>query len=221
MNPRPASHWTDALGAELCHESLDSLAALKPQDFPPGSQLFHPGDSARGFVIVLEGRIDVHLTAHSGREILLYAVDPGQSCIQTTLGLLGEEPFTGTARCAGPVRAVLIPRPLFLTLMDADPGFRRFVYGAFGKRMRDLTAMLERVAFGRIEPRLAAELIHLAVDGRVSQTQEALATRIGSVREVVTRHLRDFAELGLIRTARGRVEILDAPRLRRIAAGDL
>ena len=109
-----------------------------------------------GFVVVLSGRIDVTLTGTSGREILLYAVAPGQSCIQTTLGLLGDEAYTGEAVTAGPVEMVLIPRPLFLRLMDEDAGFRAFVLHAFGRRMADLTRVLEQVAFGRIDQRLAA-----------------------------------------------------------------
>jgi CRP/FNR family transcriptional regulator len=217
----PAPLWSDALGAGIVPASRDSLATLPVLTLPPGRALFHQGQAAEGFVVVLSGRIDVYLTAHSGREILLYSVEPGQSCIQSTLGLLGGEVFSGTATCAGEVKAVLVPRGLFLSLMDSDPAFRRYILAAFGKRMRDLTLMLERVAFGRIEPRLAQALIDTSIGDRVSHTQEALAVRIGSAREVVTRHLRDFADQGLIRTARGRVDILDPARLSRIAAGDL
>ena len=62
--------------------------------------MFRPGDMAQGFVIVLSGRIEVRLTSASGREILLYAVEPGESCVQTTLGLMGGEPYSGEAVAA-------------------------------------------------------------------------------------------------------------------------
>ncbi|MCK7475756.1 MAG: cyclic nucleotide-binding domain-containing protein [Rhodopseudomonas palustris] len=52
--------------------------------------MFRPGDAAQGFVVVLEGRVEVFLTGPTGREILLYAVEPGQGCVQTTLGLMGR-----------------------------------------------------------------------------------------------------------------------------------
>jgi CRP/FNR family transcriptional regulator, anaerobic regulatory protein len=160
----------------------------------------------------------VTLTAASGREILLYAVEPGQSCIQSTLGLMGDEAYTGTARTATEVDLIFIPKPLFLQAMNEDAKFRTFVLKAFGSRMTDLTRVLEQVAFGRIEPRLALALIEGAVDQKVSTTQAELAARIGTAREVVTRKLEIFAAKGWISTARGQVTLLNAAALRQLAA---
>ena len=67
------------------------LLSLPEQTVVKGAVLFRPGDAAQGFVMVLSGRIEVHLTGPSGREILLYAVEPGQSCVQTTVGLMAGE----------------------------------------------------------------------------------------------------------------------------------
>ncbi len=194
------------------------LAALPVRDVPRGTVLFRPGDPAEGFVVVLEGRVEVFLTGPTGREILLYAVEPGQSCVQTTLGLLGDEAYSGEAIAATPVRAAMIPRGAFLALMDDDAGFRRFVMQAFGHRMADLTRLLERVAFARVEARLAEALLALAQDGRVAATQADLAARIGSAREVVSRRLDAFARAGWVRTARATVQITDPDALRRLAA---
>lgn len=211
--------WFSALG--LAHDSAAALAALPWGHVPPGTVLFHPGDAAQGFVVVLKGRIDVVLHGATGREILLYAVEPGQSCIQTTLGLLGDEAYTGQAVSSGPVDLVLIPRPLFLQLMDRDPAFRAFVLRAFGQRMADLTRVLEQVAFGRVEQRLAAVLLDLQAEGLVRATQADLAARIGSAREVVSRKLDAFAREGLTASERGQVRLLRPDLLRQRAAGDL
>jgi CRP/FNR family transcriptional regulator, anaerobic regulatory protein len=146
--------WSAPLHLSPAHSA--QVEALPRQQVPAGTVLFRPGDPAQGFVVVLEGRIEVFLTGASGREILLYAVEPGQSCIQTTLGLIGDEAYSGEAVTATPARVVLIPKPLFLSLMDDDAGFRAFVLQAFGQRMQEITRLLERVAFGRIEARLAA-----------------------------------------------------------------
>lgn len=197
------------------------LAALPRHALPSGAVLFRPGEAAQGFAVVLSGRIEVRLTAANGREVLLYAVEPGQSCVQTTLGLLGDEAYTGEAICAGPVEAVLIPRPLFREAMDSDPTFRGFVLNAFGRRMADVTRVLERVAFGRLEPRLAGALLDLASDGAVHATQAEIAARIGSAREVISRHLSGLARAGLIAVDRGQIRILDAPALRQLAAEGL
>lgn len=211
-------HWTDLLS--LAPESTRALCALPQQHLSAGTVLFHPGDAAQGFVVVVRGRIEVFLTAASGREILLYAVEPGQSCIQTTLGLLAGEAYLGEALTATEAEVVMIPRALFLALMDRDPAFRGFVLGAFARRMSEVTRLLERVAFGRIESRLAQALLDLAQGDAVHATQSDLAARIGSAREVVTRRLDQMARAGLVQTDRGMVRLIDLPELRRLAAAE-
>lgn len=205
----------------LAPQNAASLAALPHRTLPGGTTLFHAGDAAQGFVVVLRGRIDVSLVGASGREILLYSVDPGQSCIQTTLGLLGDESYTGEAVTVGEVDLVLIPRPQFLRLMDSDAGFRAFVLRAFGRRMADLTRVLEQVAFGRVEQRLAAALLDLAQGDLVTATQGELAARIGSAREVVSRRLDAFARDGLTISDRGHVRLLRPDLLRQRAFAEL
>lgn len=206
--------WTRDL--HLSPAAAAALAELPLRHLPAHTPLFRPGDAAQGFVIVLAGRIEVMLAGPSGREILLYAVEPGQSCIQTTLGLLGGEAYTGQAATVTEADVVLIPKPLFLRLMDEDRGFRGFVLNAFGARMADLSRVLEQVAFGRVEVRLAALLLDRAEAGRVSATQAELAARIGTAREVVTRKLDAFAREGWISTERGQVILRDPDALHRL-----
>jgi CRP/FNR family transcriptional regulator, anaerobic regulatory protein len=207
--------WTDNL--HLAPESKAALAALPTRDVPRAAVLFRPGDVAQGFVVVLSGRIEVRLTAASGREILLYAVEPGESCVQTTLGLMGDEPYSGEAVTVTEARVALIPRTLFLRLLGEDDGFRRFVMNAFGQRMAELTHLLEQVAFGRVEVRLAGALIELATDGVVEATQAELAARIGTAREVVSRRLEAFERHGWVSVERGHVRLRDEGELRRLA----
>lgn len=186
-----------------------ALDHLPVQTLAKGRQLFHVGDLAQGFVVVLAGRIDVNLTSAGGRCLLLYAVTPGQSCVQTTLGLLADEPYSGEAVAVTDLSLVLIPRGMFQRLMEEDPGFRRFVLTAFGRRMQDVTRLLERVAFDSVESRLAAVLLELGQDGVVQATQAELATRIGSAREVISRRLDTFQRAGWVATDRGVVRILN------------
>lgn len=189
------------------------LQDLAIEAVPKGQILFRAGDVAQGFVVVLSGRIEVNLTSASGRGILLYAVAPGQSCVQTTLGLLADEAYSGEAVAVTDLALILIPRGLFLRLMDEDSEFRRFVLTAFGRRMQDVTRLLERVAFDSVESRLAAALLDLATDGVVQATQADLAARIGSAREVISRRLDVFQRAGWVGTDRGVVRILDAGAL--------
>jgi CRP/FNR family transcriptional regulator len=195
------------------------LEALHVADIPSGTALFHPGETPQGFAVVLAGRIDVHLIGPSGREILLYSVEPGQSCVQTTLGLMGDEPYSGEAVAATACRVVMIPAALFRRLMDENAGFRHYVFRAFATRMADMTHVLERVAFARVEARLAQALLDLAVDGAVTATQTDLAARIGSAREVISRRLDGFTRKGWVTTDRGRVDLTNIGALKRLAQG--
>jgi CRP/FNR family transcriptional regulator len=212
--------WTDQF-TDLSDRASRALAALPPRDLPAGTVLFRPGDSAQGFLVVVSGRVEVFLTGATGREILLYAVDPGQSCIQTTLGLIGGEAYTGEAVAAHPLRAVLIPAGLFDRLMQDEPAFRSFVLKSFARRMADVTRLLEQVAFARVEDRLAAALLDLARDGVVHATQAELAARIGTAREVVSRRLEAFHRAGWVETQRGGVRLTDSAALDRIARGGM
>lgn len=196
-------------------ETRGELGLLQRKALPKGLDLFAPGDRAQGFPLVLAGRVEVYLTGPSGREILLYAVEPGQSCIQTTLGLLGDETYSGTAATVSEAEVVTVPKPLFLRLMDRDPAFRSFVLRSFGQRMADLTRLLEAVAFGRVEARLAGALLDLAEGGVVRATQADIAARIGSAREVVSRKLDAFAKAGWVVLGRGEVQVLDSRALQK------
>lgn len=213
------TQWSDSL--DISPAARASLAALPRQALPRGAVLFHPGDRAAGFVIVLSGRVEVFLTGPSGREIMLYAVEPGQSCVQTTLGLMADEDYSGEAHVAADATLILIPRAMFAGLMDREAGFRAFVMGAFARRMADVTRLLEQVAFGRVESRLASALLELSTDGRVQATQAELAARIGSAREVVSRRLEAFQRNGWVETERGEVRLADIPALRAIVAAPL
>lgn len=217
----PADHWTRRTGLDGLPPWADrELGILAIAHVPRGTVLFRPGQPASAFVMILSGRIDVFLTGPTGREILLYSVEPGESCVQTTLGLLGGEDYAGEAVAGEEAEVVAIPRGLFLRLMDEAPSFRAFVLHAFGTRMQDMLHLLERVAFQRVESRLAADLLALDQGGEVRATQAELATRIGTAREVVPRRLEGFARRGWVATDRGQVRLRDPGALRRLAEAE-
>jgi CRP/FNR family transcriptional regulator, anaerobic regulatory protein len=159
----------------------------------------------------------VHLIGPTGRDILLYDVVPGKSCIQSTLGLLGGNDYSAEAVAERPSRLVLLPRGAFLDLLGSDAAFRTLVFSAFAERMQSMMHLLEKVAFQRVEARLAAWLLSRAEGGPIAATQQDIASGIGSAREVVSRRLDALAKQGWIAQERGRVTVLDADALRRLA----
>ncbi len=212
--------WTgeDAALAALEPPARAILDALQPVDVPKGAVLFSPGEAVRGYVIVLSGRVGVHLIGPTGRDILLYQVAPGQSCIQSTLGLFGGDEYSAEAIAEADTRLVLLPRGSFFELLDKSAEFRRIVFQAFAGRMQSMMQLIENVSFMRVEERLAALLLERAdAEGRLEMTQADMATAIGSAREVVSRRLDKLARAGCIRHERGMVQIIDRAGVARLA----
>ena len=206
--------------ADLDAPARALLDTLTPVDVPKGAVLFCPGEAVKGDVVMLSGQVDVNLIGPTGRDILLYRVAPGQSCIQSTLGLLGGDAYTAEAMAETPARLVLIPRDVFFALLDSSPGFRRLVFGAFAERMQSMMQLIENVSFMTVEARLAALILDRAgPDGCLHMTQAEMATAIGTAREVISRRLEKMAHAGSLAHERGTVTILNKTALNEMVRG--
>ena len=178
---------------------------------PAGSVLFDADQPCRGFPLLIEGSIRVTKAAPSGREILLYRVEPGQGCILSGGCLLGHADYSAKGTAETDVVLLSIPGGLFHDLLLESEPFRRFVFGMYGERLAEVMQLVEEVAFRRLDARLAQLLIRR---GPVVQaTHQALADELGSVREIVSRLLRGFEERGWVRLERERVTVLDPKAL--------
>ncbi len=195
-------------------EARAQLAPIQASALPKGTPLFHAGDEVQGFAVVLSGKVGVYLTGAGGREILLYDITPGKTCVQSTIGLMGQELYSAEAICEVDTRLAVLPRPLFSALLGSSPAFREYVFSAFAERMHSMMHLLEQVAFVRVETRLAAALLKLAEGGVVHATHAELATHIGSAREVVSRRLDAMAKRGLVRLDRGSVTLTNPAELK-------
>ncbi len=203
-----------ALGLEnLDQKAIAQLGELTPMVLPAGHVLFRPGDEVAGFVLALSGRVGVYLVGANGRELLLYSVAPGETCVQTTLGLLGEQHYTGEAIAETDISVVMVPKDMFVDLMAQSASFRNFVFRAFAHRLQTVMGVLEKVAFVTVETRLIQMLMERQKNGKIHATHQELATMIGTSREVVSRRLEALAKLGILEQDRGIVKILDANAL--------
>jgi len=188
---------------------------LQTMSIPSGTVVFDEHQPCRGFPFVLEGAIRVAKLSGSGRELPLYRVLAGESCIITSSCLLGHADYNARGVAEGPTTLALLPRPLFDEMLG-EPAFRDFVFALFSERMAELMQLVEEVAFRKLDQRLAALLLG---KGRVVHaTHQQLADELGSVREMVSRLLKGFAEQGLVRLGREQVELLDAAGLRRLSS---
>ena len=187
----------------------------------PGGIAFRLGQSCDNYLLVIEGSVKVRELAASGREIVLYRVRNGESCVLTTACLLGTGHYSAEGIAEQPTRAILIPAPRFEHALNHSPPFRAFVFRDYGQRLAELLTLIEDIAFRRLDARLAERLLQLAADNDTLRiTHQELATELGSAREVISRQLKDMQRRGLVALERGSIHLLDRSALERIAERD-
>ncbi|MFO0146888.1 MAG: Crp/Fnr family transcriptional regulator [Betaproteobacteria bacterium] len=191
--------------------------ALTVVRLPAGTLVFHPTDACPGFPIVLDGRVQVTRTLDNGRELLLYDVESGESCIMSTACMLGNNPYGAHGQCITDVELALLPRVLFDRLLAEHAPFRNEVFALFTDRLSRLMELVEAVGFQRLDQRLAAMM--LGKGHRLATSHEQLAQALGASRESVSRQLKHFEERGFVKLGRGAIEILDPRALRQLSAG--
>ncbi len=194
------------------------LANAASVELEQGRFVFHAGDQCQAFLLLLEGRVRVQLTSAAGREVTLYRIDPGGSCVLTTSCLLGSENYPAEAVAESAVRALAIPLRDFHSVLENSSEFRSFVFDGFAFRLTNVIRKIEQIAFTAIDARLAAALLERNVERADRVTHQELAVELGTAREVVSRHLKRFEAQGWVELGRGRVSLLDRDKLESIAA---
>lgn len=195
------------------------LKVARSFDMPAGAQVFGPTNIPDSLFFLYEGRIRVSQSSDTGRDIVLYRVDAGESCVLTTACMLAEEAYNAEGIAETDITAIVLPKPAFDRLVAEEEAFRKFVFAAYSRRLIDLLRVVDDVAFGQMDVRLAERLLTLAGSFKeIAATHQQLASELGTAREVVSRILQDFQKRKLIAQSRGRIALLDKPSLRALAA---
>lgn len=218
MQPTPSVTDPCALYPALAdvHPRLDELGSqATPMQVATGTVLFDENQPCQGFPMVLSGEVKVSRSSGEGRSLELYRITPGELCLVSSASLFQNRPLSARALATKPCELLLISAPTFRLWLEF-PIFRNEVLGLFAQRMADLTALVDAVAFRKLDHRLAAALLgHGAV---VHATHQALADDLGTVREMVTRLLRRFEREGWVELSRESIRILNSTALRALAA---
>jgi CRP/FNR family transcriptional regulator, anaerobic regulatory protein len=179
-----------------------------------GDIAYRQGAPCANYVMCLEGGTRTFKTSASGRELTLYKVSPGGTCVFTTQCLLGGGTFPAESMAESPTRLAALPAATFHELMTESSPFRRFVLDDYSNLLSSMISLVDEVAFATLEQRLAGRLVAQAdAEGRIATTHQQLALDLGSVREVISRYLSEWERLGWIRTSRGQIDILDRKAL--------
>jgi CRP/FNR family transcriptional regulator len=204
-----------------CGESAVQALCENAQQvrLPAGAKAFEPGAHCDYYLLVVSGTVRVQQISESGREIVLYRVGGGESCVLTTACLLAHQPYAAEGFAESDVEAVIVPQATFHRLLGESSGFRDFVFESYASRIADLMLVVEDVAFRRVDVRLAERLLSRARGNPTIQlTHQDLAVELGTAREVISRQLKEFERRGWVRLARGSVAVNDFPALEQYAS---
>lgn len=212
--------WTGRF-PELAPLPADLSAELTSRSrivrLPAGTRVFEAGQRAQNMLLLLSGTVRVQQVSDTGREVFLYRVHAGESCILTTACMLADEDYAAEGIAETDIEAVAIPRAVFDDLAGRSTTFRTFVFRAYSRRIADLFALIDDIVFQRIDVRLAERLLELATDDTVHATHQALAVELGTAREVISRTLGEFHRRGWVETARGEIHIGNRKALENLA----
>ena len=163
------------------------------KDLEHRQMLVSDGASSGYLLLVLSGTLRVFKVSEAGRELTLYRIERGESCVLTATCIMNGGSFPAVAASEGRTQVALAPAALLCRLVEEHAEWRRLVFSLYARRLEIMLTLVEEVAFHHIDARIASEL--------------------GTSREVVTRILKDFEADGLVSTHRARVEIRSAEAL--------
>lgn len=217
----PSNDWIDRFeGLRRLPPELqaDLVRGSRVVSVPAGTLVFEPGQSADNLLLLLDGTVRVQQKSATGREVFLYRVHAGESCVLTTACMLAYEHYSAEGTAESDVTAVAIPRATFDDLAGRSQLFRQFIFQAYSRRITDLFTLIDDIVFQKMDVRLAARLLELAGDGEVVHaTHQFLATELGTAREVISRTLSEFQRRHWIEQARGEIHLIGKAGLGRLA----
>jgi len=169
--------------------------------------IYSEGDSCPAIAFILSGEIRVYKTGTSGREITLYDIGKGDTCILNASCILSGMSYPANAVSVQEGKMLLFPAADFRELIEKYQDVRNFVFTLLTKRLTSVMTLVEEVAFGRMDERLFDYLKEKTTDGRLDSTHQNIANDLGTAREVVSRLLKDFERKGLIAISRNAIQL--------------
>ncbi len=180
-----------------------------------GTIVFDEGSECTTLAVVLSGKVRVFKLGESGKEITIYRILEGESCILTISSILSHLKFPATAVVEEDTEALVIPADVFQELVNKDEGWRNYTFGLVNKRLANIITVVEKVAFKRMDERIAEFLLKKfqSSPASINITHQEIADELGTHREVVSRILKEFEKYGYIKLSRNKIELLDKNKL--------
>lgn len=225
MTPKARVLADIPLFASLSESELQALAQRAVEKrFEAGEMLFWEGEPCAGIFLIAEGSVKIFKTAASGREMML-ALETAPATV-AELPLFDGGPYPASVRAVDPAVVYFINKADFQGVCREFPEVALKVLAVVGRRLRHLVMMVESMTFGSVTQRLARLLLDTgrqagADEFALQLTHQELASRLGTVREVVSRNLARFRAEGLIRVDGRQLIIVNRAGLEREAEGQV
>lgn len=208
-------------------ENLPFLSTFSQQDWhciqlisvdPSTPHSIREGHILQHAMFIVKGSVRIYKMNEQGREITLYRVQSGQSCVLMMASILGETEYEASASVEMESEILLIPVDIFKARMETQPSLRQFIYKQFIQRMTAVTNLLENIAFKPMSFRLAQFIFNHTNDQSTTLmiTHDQLAIELGTAREVISRTLKDFQATGILSLSRGKISSIDRLALENI-----
>jgi CRP/FNR family transcriptional regulator len=186
---------------------------------PARKRLFCEGEHPQTLALLVSGAVRVFKTGRTGREITLYRIGAGETCILSVNAILNRQPIAAAATVEQRVEAVTIPADVLRDWVQRHEVWRQFVFGLISQRLMKVLNLVEDVVFRRMDARVATLLLdRTRTQNPLRITHQAIAAELGSSREVISRLLEDLVRAGALRSARGRIEVIEPMRLEVLAS---
>ena len=197
----------------------DFYAACRYVELPADASICEEGQQCAQLAMLLDGVGRVYKLSPGGREVTLYRIEAGEACVLTASCIMNGDSFPAMAVTETPVRAIVVSPQKVRGWICAEAQWQRFIFGLLSHRLASIIAVVEEVAFKRIDVRLAQKFARCLARGETSLqvTHAELAADLGSSREVVSRILKDFVQRGLIETGRGSILFADRQAIEQLS----
>lgn len=195
-------------------------ASAKERRYRKGSILHGGSTECTGLMLIRSGQIRAYTTSPEGKEITLYRLFERDICLFSASCIMNSIQFDVTLAAEKDSEVTVIPSEVYKSVMNASAPLANFTSEVMASRFSDVMWLVEQVMWKSFDERLAAFLLEEAnIEGSdtIKITHEVIGNHLGSPREVVTRMLKYFADEGIVKLARGSIEITDAERLRVLA----
>lgn len=177
----------------------------------PGQHICMEGNQCSHLALVLSGTARVYKLGESGKEITLYRVEGGESCVLTLSCIVTGKLFPAFAISETDVEAIIIPTSKVRSWMEQQPVWRDYAWSLIASRLADVISLVEEITFKRMDERLADYLQQQRQQhgDQLQITHQQIAADLGTSREVISRLLKDLQQQGALSLGRGQIILTD------------